>query len=203
MNCDYVAFEGIDGSGKSSIIEQLSKILDENKIENKIVREPGGTKVGEGIRELLLSHDYKVDPLTEALLFCAQRSQLVNELIKPSIQNGIKILSDRSAYSSVAYQGVGRELGYEKIYRLNDIAVGGLWPEKVVLLDIDPLISLDRQKVADRIGSDKIEFFHRIREGYLRLSNEFLENFLVLDAENSLEENLFMVLDWLGIDKAK
>ena len=70
MNCDYVAFEGIDGSGKSSIIEQLSKILDENKIENKIVREPGGTKVGEGIRELLLSHDYKVDPLTEALLFC-------------------------------------------------------------------------------------------------------------------------------------
>ena len=66
MNCDYVAFEGIDGSGKSSIIEQLSKILDENKIENKIVREPGGTKVGEGIRELELSHDYKVDHLTEA-----------------------------------------------------------------------------------------------------------------------------------------
>ena len=90
MNCDYVAFEGIDGSGKSSIIEQLSKILDEKKIENKIVREPGGTKVGEGIRELLLSHDYKVSPLSEALLFCAQRSQLVNELIKPSIQNGIK-----------------------------------------------------------------------------------------------------------------
>ena len=112
-------------------------------------------------------------------------------------------MSDRSAYSSVAYQGVGRELGYEKIYQLNDIAVGGLWPEKVVLLDIDPLVSLDRQKVADRIGSDKIEFFQKIREGYLRLSKEFFENFLVLDAENSLEENLFMVLDWLGIDKAK
>ena len=175
MNCDYVAFEGIDGSGKSSIIEQLSKILDENKTENKIVREPGGTKVGEGIRELLLSHDYKVDPLTEALLFCAQRSQLVNELIKPSIQNEIKILSDRSAYSSVAYQGVGRELGYEKIYQLNDIAVGGFWPEKVVLLDIDPLVSLDRQKVADRIGSDKIEFFQNIRKGYLKLSEEFSE----------------------------
>ncbi len=166
MNCDYVAFEGIDGSGKSSIIEQLSKILDEKKMENKIVREPGGTKVGEGIRELLLSHDYKVSPLTEALLFCAQRSQLVDELIKPSIKNGIRILSDRSAYSSVAYQGVGRGLG-------------------------------------DRIGSDKIEFFQRIREGYLRLSKEFFENFLVLDAENSLEVNLFQVCDWLGIDKAK
>ena len=202
MNCDYVAFEGIDGSGKTSIIEQLSKILDEKKIENKIVREPGGTKVGEGIRELLLSHDYKVSPLTEALLFCAQRSQLVNELIKPSIQNGIKILSDRSAYSSVAYQ-VWKRIRLWKIYQLNDIAIGGFWPEKVVLLDIDPLVSLHRQKVADRIGSDKIEFFQRIREGYLRLSNEFLENFLVLDAENSLEENLFMVRDWLGIDKAK
>ena len=111
-------------------------------------------------------------------------------------------MSDRSAYSSVAYQGIGRELA-RKIYQLNDIAIGGFWPEKVVLLDIDPLVSLHRQKVADRIGSDKIEFFQRIREGYLRLSNEFLENFLVLDAENSLEENLFMVRDWLGIDKAK
>ena len=69
MNCDYVAFEGIDGSGKSSIIEQLSKILDENKIENKIVREPGGTKVGEGIRELLLSHDYTVDPSQKPYYF--------------------------------------------------------------------------------------------------------------------------------------
>lgn len=203
MNCDYIAFEGIDGSGKSSIIEQLSKILDDNNTENKIVREPGGTKVGEGIRDLLLSHDYEVDPLTEALLFCAQRSQLVNELIKPCIQNGTKILSDRSAYSSVAYQGVGRKLGYEKIYQLNDIAVGGFWPEKVVLLDIDPFVSLDRQKVADRIGSDKIEFFQNIREGYLRLSKQFSKSFLVLDAENTLEDNLIRICNWLGIDKVK
>ena len=197
---------GLCGGFNSNIIKKaksyFSKILDENKIENKIVREPGGTKVGEGIRELLLSHDYKVDPLTEALLFCAQRSQLVNELIKPSIQNEIKILSDRSAYSSVAYQGVGRELGYEKIYQLNDIAIGGFWPEKVVLLDIDPLVSLDRQKVADRIGSDKIEFFQNIREGYLRLSEEFSDSFLVLDAEKNLEENLMKICNWLGIDKA-
>ena len=93
-------------------------------------------------------------------------------------------------------------LGYEKIYQLNDIAIGGFWPEKVVLLDIDPLVSLDRQKVADRIGSDKIEFFQNIREGYLRLSEEFSESFLVLDAEKSLEENLMKICNWLGIDKA-
>ena len=87
-----------------------------------------------------------------------------------------KILSDRSAYSSVAYR-VWKRISYEKIYQLNDIAVGGFWPEKVVLLDIDPLVSLDRQKVADRIGSDKIEFFQNIRKGYLRLSEEFSESF--------------------------
>ena len=109
-------------------------------------------------------------------------------------------MSDRSAYSSVAYQGVGRELGYEKNYQLNDIAVGGFWPEKVVLLDIDPLVSLDRQKVADRIGSDKIEFFKNKR----RIFEAFKEfwKILVLDAENSLEENLMKVCNWLGIDKA-
>ena len=111
-------------------------------------------------------------------------------------------MSERIAYSSVAYQGVGRELGYEKIYQLNDIAVGGFWPEKVVLLDIDPLVSLDRQKVADRIGSDKIEFFQNIRKGYLRLSEEFSESFLVLDAEKNLEANLMKICNWLGIDKA-
>ena len=153
MICNYLAFEGIDGSGKSSLIKGLSEVLSNQQVENKIVREPGGTKVGEGVRELLLSHDYEVDALTEALLFCSQRSQLVSEVIKPEIHKGTKILSDRSAYSSVAYQGVGRGLGYETIYQLNDIAVNSFWPEKVVLLDIDPKISLSRQKVADRIGS--------------------------------------------------
>ena len=123
MICNYLAFEGIDGSGKSSLIRSLSEILTSQHIDNKIVREPGGTKVGEGIRELLLSHEYDVDALTEALLFCSQRSQLVTEIIKPEINKGTKILSDRSAYSSVAYQGVGRGLGYETIYQLNDIAV--------------------------------------------------------------------------------
>ena len=203
MNSNYIAFEGIDGSGKTSIIENLSDILNSQNKEHTIVREPGGTSVGEGIRELLLSHDYQVNPLAEALLFCAQRSQLIEEVVLPSLNNGVVVLSDRSAYSSVAYQGEGRGLGYEKIYQLNDISIQSNWPERVVLLDIDPEVSLSRQQVADRIGSDKIEFFQRIREGYLRLSNEFLENFLVLDAENSLEENLFMVRDWLGIDKAK
>jgi dTMP kinase len=203
MICNYLAFEGIDGSGKSSLIKRLSKVLSNQQVENKIVREPGGTKVGEGVRELLLSHDYKVDALTEALLFCSQRSQLIAEVIKPEVNKGIKILSDRSAYSSVAYQGVGRGLGYETIYQLNDIAVNSFWPERVVLLDIDPKISLSRQKVADRIGSDKVDFFNKVREGYLRLADEFKNNFLIINAEEDLELNLKRICTWLKVDNSK
>ena len=203
MICNYLAFEGIDGSGKSSLIKRLSEVLSNQQIENKIVREPGGTKVGEGVRELLLSHDYEVDALTEALLFCSQRSQLIAEVIKPEVNKGIKILSDRSAYSSVAYQGVGRGLGYETIYQLNDIAVNSFWPEKVVLLDIDPKISLSRQKVADRIGSDKVDFFNKVREGYLRLADEFDNNFLIINAEKDLELNLKRICTWLKVDNPK
>lgn len=203
MICNYLAFEGIDGSGKSSLIRSLSEILTSQHIDNKIVREPGGTKVGEGIRELLLSHEYDVDALTEALLFCSQRSQLVTEIIKPEINKGTKILSDRSAYSSVAYQGVGRGLGYETIYQLNDIAVNSYWPEKVVLLDIDPTISLSRQRVADRIGSDKVDFFKKVREGYLRLAEEFENDFLIINAEEDLSDNLQKICMWLKVENSK
>ena len=203
MICNYLAFEGIDGSGKSSLIRSLSEILTSQNIDNKIVREPGGTKVGEGIRELLLSHEYDVDALTEALLFCSQRSQLVTEIIKPEINKGTKILSDRSAYSSVAFQGVGRGLGYETIYQLNDIAVNSYWPEKVVLLDIDPTISLSRQRVADRIGSDKVDFFKKVREGYLRLAEEFENNFLIINAEEDLSDNLQKICMWLKVENSK
>ena len=203
MICNYLAFEGIDGSGKSSLIKGLSEVLSNQQVENKVVREPGGTKVGEGVRELLLSHEYDVDALTEALLFCSQRSQLVTEIIKPEINKGTKILSDRSAYSSVAYQGVGRGLGYETIYQLNDIAVNSYWPEKVVLLDIDPTISLSRQRVADRIGSDKVDFFKKVREGYLRLAEEFENNFLIINAEEDLSDNLQKICTWLKVENSK
>ena len=150
-----------------------------------------------------MSHEYDVDALTEALLFCSQRSQLVTEIIKPEINKGTKILSDRSAYSSVAYQGVGRGLGYETIYQLNDIAVNSYWPEKVVLLDIDPTISLSRQRVADRIGSDKVDFFKKVREGYLRLAEEFENNFLIINAEEDLNDNLQKICTWLKVENSK
>ena len=203
MNSNYIAFEGIDGSGKTSIIENLSDILNSQNKEHIIVREPGGTSVGEGIRELLLSHDYQVNPLAEALLMSASRAQLIQETVKPSLDNGQIVITDRSAYSSVAYQGVGRELGYKKIYELNDLAIESIWPKKVVLLDIDPKVSLSRQKIVDRIGSGEIEFFQKVRSGYLQLAKEFENEFLVLNAENNIDINVEAICGWLEIDNNK
>ena len=190
MNCNYLAFEGIDGSGKTTLINELSAELSKASVDFKIVREPGGTKLSEGIRDLLLSHDFEVNPTAEALLFSASRAQLIQEVVKPSIKNGQVIITDRSAYSSVAYQGVGRGLGYEKVYELNDFALSSYWPEKVVLLDIDPEISLSRQKIADRIGSDKVSFFNKVRDGYLQLAEDFSDKFLVINAEDSKGSNV-------------
>jgi len=200
MNSNYIAFEGIDGSGKTSLIENLSTILDSHNKKHIIVREPGGTSVGEGIRELLLSHDYQVNPLAEALLMSASRAQLIQETVIPTINNGQVVVTDRSAYSSVAYQGVGRGLGYQEIYQLNDLAIDGFWPEKVILLDIDPKISLSRQKIADRIGSGEVDFFQKVRSGYLKLADEFESQFLVLNATKSIDKNVNSICNWLEID---
>ena len=202
MNCSYLAFEGIDGSGKTTLIDELSKKLTESNVDFNIVREPGGSKLGEGIRELLLSHDYDVDSTSEALLMSASRAQLIQEIVKPAIDNGHVVITDRSAYSSVAYQGVGRDLGYQKIYELNDFAIDSFWPEKVILLDIDPKISLSRQKIADRIGSGEISFFNKVRDGYLQLAEDFSDKFLVLNAEDSQQQNFKKVSEWLDLAKS-
>ena len=202
MNCSYLAFEGIDGSGKTTLIDELSKKLTESNVDFNIVREPGGSKLGEGIRELLLSHDYDVDPTSEAFLMSASKAQLIQEIVKPAINDGQVVITDRSAYSSVAYQGVGRDLGYQKIYELNDLAIDSFWPEKVILLDIDPKISLSRQKVADRIGSGEISFFNKVRDGYLQLAEDFSDKFLVLNAEDSQQQNFKKASEWLDLAKS-
>lgn len=202
MNCSYLAFEGIDGSGKTTLIDELSNKLTESNVDFKIVREPGGSKLGEGIRELLLSHDYNVEPTSEALLMSASRAQLIQEIVKPAINNGQVVITDRSAYSSVAYQGVGRDLGYQKIYELNDLAIDSFWPEKIILLDIDPTISLSRQKIADRIGSGEISFFNKVRDGYLQLAEDFSDKFLVLNAEDSQQQNFKKASEWLNLAKS-
>ena len=100
----------------------------------------------------------------------------------------------------MAYQGFGRGLGFEKIYNINDIAINGYWPEKVILLDIDPEISLRRQKINDRIGSSDIDFFKKVKDGYLELADKFEDDFLVLDATQDFEFNTKIIYEWLDVD---
>ncbi len=203
MNCNYLAFEGIDGSGKTSFIEGLCEILDKEQKKYKVVREPGGTKLGEGIRELLLSKEFQVPPLSEAFLFSANRAELIETVVVPEIESGSIVISDRSAFSSVAYQGAGRGLGVDKIYELNNVALNGFWPEKIILLDIDPTISLARQKIMDRIGSSEIEFFERARQGYLDLAKKFNDQFLIIDAEKEFTKNQEIICEWLDVGQSK
>ncbi len=203
MNCNYLAFEGIDGSGKTSFIEGLCEILDKEQKKYKVVREPGGTKLGEGIRELLLSKEFQVPPLSEAFLFSANRAELIETVVVPEIESGAIVISDRSAFSSVAYQGAGRGLGVDKIYELNNVALNGFWPEKIILLDIDPTISLARQKIMDRIGSSEIEFFERARQGYLDLAKKFNDQFLIIDAEKEFTKNQEIICEWLDVGQSK
>ena len=203
MNCNYLAFEGIDGSGKTSFIEGLCEILDKEQKKYKVVREPGGTKLGEGIRELLLSKEFQVPPLSEAFLFSANRAELIETVVVPEIESGAIVISDRSAFSSVAYQGAGRGLGVDKIYELNNVALNGFWPEKIILLDIDPTISLARQKIMDRIGSSEIEFFERARQGYLDLAKKFHDQFLIIDAEIEFTKNQEIICEWLDVGQSK
>ena len=203
MNCNYLAFEGIDGSGKTSFIEGLCEILDKEQKKYKVVREPGGTKLGEGIRELLLSKEFQVPPLSEAFLFSANRAELIATVVVPEIESGSIVISDRSAFSSVAYQGAGRGLGVDKIYELNNVALNGFWPEKIILLDIDPTISLARQRIMDRIGSSEIEFFERARQGYLDLAKKFHDQFLIIDAEKEFTKNQEIICEWLDVGQSK
>ena len=202
MNCNYLAFEGIDGSGKTSFIEGLCEILDKEQKKYKVVREPGGTKLGEGIRELLLSKEFQVPPLSEAFLFSANRAELIETVVVPEIESGSIVISDRSAFSSVAYQGAGRGLGVDKIYELNNVALNGFWPEKIILLDIDPTISLARQRIMDRIGSSEIEFFERARQGYLDLAKKFHDQFLIIDAEKEFTKNQEIICEWVDVGQS-
>ena len=203
MNCNYLAFEGIDGSVKTSFIEGLCEILDKEQKKYKVVRVPGGTKLGEGIRELLLSKEFQVPPLSEAFLFSANRAELIETVVVPEIESGSIVISDRSAFSSVAYQGAGRGLGVDKIYELNNVALNGFWPEKIILLDIDPTISLARQRIMDRIGSSEIEFFERARQGYLDLAKKFHDQFLIIDAEKEFTKNQEIICEWLDVGQSK
>ncbi|MDR1906719.1 MAG: dTMP kinase [Puniceicoccales bacterium] len=188
-----ISFEGIEGTGKSTQIQALKAFLGIKSVDSITIREPGNTYIGEQIR-YLLQHDpeaYNMCAETELLLFEASRAQLVRELILPTIQKNTWVICDRFFDSSTAYQGAARQLPEEIVHRLNRFAIGTCVPDLTILLDIDVDLALERLRQRrvqkDRIERESVEFFNRVREKYLQLTEEEPARFLTIDATLPVE----------------
>ncbi len=195
----YVAFEGIEGAGKSTVTLRVAVHLRSTGVDVVTVREPGGTSVGERIRRILLEDDDGPAPLAEAALFAASRAQLVHQVVRPALASGAWVLSDRSAYSSLAYQAIGRGLGLKGIREMNNIAIDGLWPSRVVLLRLSLTDGLARQAVDDRIGGEGEAFHRSVADAFDRLAAGESDRFVVVDAAMPIDEVVASAIEGLGL----
>ena len=187
----FISFEGIDGVGKSTQAELLETWLQAQGKTVVRTLEPGGTEVGIEIRKILLHHRGDLAPRAEAALFAADRAHHVASKIRPALDRGDIVITDRYFDSSVAYQGAGRELSQTEVRDLSLWAVGGLLPDLTVLLDLPADVARNRRNGSgtepDRLESEKIEFFERARQAYLDLAKAEPERFLVIDASASVD----------------
>lgn len=195
----YIAFEGVEGAGKSTIADRISRHLVANGEIVVSVREPGGTEAGERIRAVLLTMDHDVTPRAEAALFAASRAQLIAETVSPALARGEWVLSDRTAYSSLAYQAGGRGLPLDEVWTLNDIALGGVWPDVVILLRLEPDEGLSRQRDGDRIGNEGVEFHSKVAAAFDDLAAAEPDRFIVVDASMSVDDVVATVVSELEL----
>jgi dTMP kinase len=188
----FISFEGIDFSGKSTQIELLKDYLVEHNKKVEILREPGGTEISEKIRNILLDNKNQVMfAEAELLLFSASRAQLVREKIRPYLQKGIYVISDRFHDSSTAYQGYGRGVPLDIVNNVHDLAIGETIPELTFFIDIPVGIANERRKKKlkrklDRMELSNIEFFNRVRSGYLEIARKE-ERFKVIEGTQTIE----------------
>lgn len=190
----FITFEGGEGSGKSSAIAGVKKYLEEKGYDVILTREPGGTKISEQIRNVILDKENtEMDSRTEALLYAASRRQHLVEKIWPSIKQGKIVICDRYLDSSLAYQGHARGLGVEDILKVNEYATEGTFPNITFLLDITPEQGLNRiqansSREVNRLDLEKMSFHHKVRDGYLALAKRFEDRYVIIDASKPLAE---------------
>lgn len=192
----FVTFEGVEGSGKSTQIRILNDVLRLRGYETVLTREPGGTAIGEQIREILLNTAHKgMTPLCELFLYASARAEHVGEIIRPALTAGKIVLCDRFTDATVAYQGYGRGFSVELIQKTNDLATESLRPDLTFLLDCPAEEGLKRvaerkalKKAADdRFEEEPLEFHQRIRDGYLAITKEGKNRFVIVDASQDVE----------------
>ena len=186
MSGFYLAIEGGEGAGKTTVGALVSEALTARGEHVVDVREPGSTDLGVEIRRLLL-HWQDMTPWAEAMLYAAQRAQVVAEIVGPSLARGSFVVSDRSLYSSLAYQGAARGLGVGPVRTVNALAVGGIVPDLVVVLMVDLSIALSRQGDPDRIGAETKEFHQLVLDGYRALASSEPGRVKLIEAEDRPE----------------
>lgn len=184
----FITFEGAEGSGKSTQIRCAAAFLKKKKIPVVILREPGGTRISEAIRAVLLDKRLKeMAPVTELLLYLAARSQIVREKILPALRKGKVVICDRYEDSTVAYQGFGRGISLAAIRQASRIVRGDLRPDLTFVLDVDSSQGLRRGGRHDRIEREKLSFHHRVRRGFLEIAQRDRKRVTVLDTSQPLE----------------
>lgn len=185
----FIAFEGGEGAGKSTQSAALADHLAARGHAVTRTREPGGTPAAEAIRAVLLDPIYTgLDDRAEALLFAAARGEHAARVIRPALERGEIVVCDRFMDSSIAYQGIGRDLGVDRVADLSLWATGGLRPNLSVLLDVDPALGLARVQGPDRLESEPLEWHRRVREGFLQLADADPDHYLVLDGSRPAED---------------
>jgi dTMP kinase len=189
----FISIEGPEGAGKTTIIKRLAEELEGEGYAVLATREPGGIEIAEQIRTVILDKDnIAMDPRTEALLYAAARRQHLVEKVKPALESDKIILCDRFIDSSLAYQGHARGLGIDEVYSINKFAIEDMMPRLTLYFDLDPVIGLERinqhkGREVNRLDLEKIEFHHKVREGYLLLADRFPERIVKIDATGSFD----------------
>jgi len=190
----FITFEGSEGSGKSTQADRLAAHLQRCDVPYTLTREPGGTPIGESIRDLLqfAPHNANMTPATELLLFEASRSQLVREVIKPALERGMCVIADRFFDSTTVYQGAARKLDREMIERVNAFAVGDCVPDITFVLDVDAATAESRMqrelRKADRMEQQPAEFYERVREGYREIATHEPKRIVLINGSRDPDE---------------
>lgn len=201
----FITFEGIDGSGKTTQVQLLDDHLKQINKDTVIIREPGGTEMGEKIRNLIIDINNDMADMTEALLYAASRAQLIEQIIKPSLEEQKIVLCDRFIDSSIVYQGIARELGVEKILNINRYAIDNIMPNITFYLDILPELGIKRKKKQtklDRIESEDLVFHNKVYEGYQKIALMYPKRIYKLDATQSkdkLHNQICTILNEKGV----